>query len=134
MKKIVNLTPHAIVLRINASNMAAEPDATDIVIPPQAGADGRATPARVTSKAGPPVGDVNGIPIYGSPVWGPIEGLLAPAEDTIYIVSFVVLGRPEVAGRGDLVQPGTGPADGAIRYGDGPQKGQVFAVTRLVRG
>lgn len=132
--KIVNLTPHSVTLRINAANTAAEADASDIVIPPQAGTDGRATPARVTSKAGQPVGNANGIPVYTAPVWGPVEGLPAPEEDTIYIVSFVVLGRPEAAGRTDLVQPGTGPADGAIRYVDGPHKGQVFAVTRLIRG
>jgi len=41
-----------------------------------------------------------------------------------------VLGRPECQGRDDVVGPGTGPKDGAIRNEDG----NVIAVTRLVRG
>ena len=44
------------------------------------------------------------------------------------MVSGFVLAHPSVAGRSDVVGPGTGPADGAIRN----EKGQIVAVTRLI--
>jgi len=51
----------------------------------------------------------------------------------MYVVSVVVAGAlsPERRVVGDVVVPATGPADGAIRYSDGPRRGQIEAVTRL---
>jgi hypothetical protein len=79
-----------------------------------------------------------GIPIYGPTAYGQPEGLPDPESGTLYIVSALLASR--VPQREDVVYPGTGPNDGAIRYPatlpDGsphPQAGQVQAVTRLIR-
>lgn len=119
----VNLTPHEIVLAFGADN------AERLAIPPSG------TVARVSSTPGV-AEQVNGVPVpvMGRQTWGAVENLPAPVEGTLYIVSAVVLGRPECLNRTDVVGPGTGPNDGAIRIPDGPRKGQVEAVTRLVRG
>ncbi len=111
MAKFFNLTPHALVLR------AA--DGTDTTIAPSG------TVARVGTTPGAQVGELNGIPLFSNTTFGEIEGLPAPAEGTIYIVSGLVGGR--VSGRDDVVVPGTGPQDGAIRN----DKGHIIAVTRL---
>lgn len=62
--------------------------------------------------------------------YGGLLGLPEPKEDTVYIVSEIVISHPDVAGRKDIVAPATGPGCGAIRYADGPQKGQIDAVTQ----
>ena len=69
------------------------------------------------------VGEFEVIPIVRS-VFGPVEGLPEPAEDTIYIVSSLV--AQQCAGREDVVAPDTGPT--AVREG-----GQVVAVRRFQR-
>lgn len=124
--KFVNLTPHKVVLQ-NAKGERTE-------IPPSG------TLARVASKPGqylPHGGDATDtysqspVPIHDAPQWGAVEGVPPPEEGTIYIVSALVTGR---LSRPDVVAPGTGPNDGAIRFTDGPNKGQVDAVTRLNRG
>ncbi|MEK7628797.1 MAG: hypothetical protein AAB421_05300 [Patescibacteria group bacterium] len=133
MANFINLTPHPVRLRPNAANTAASPDATDIVVAPFAGPDGKPAPARVSSTPGGVVGEAAGLPIYGAPMWGAVEGLPAPVEGTIFIVSLLVLGH--LSGRDDVVGPGTGPADNTVRYSEPPErKGQVYAVTRLNRG
>lgn len=116
MARLVNLTPHAIVLRPS--------EGADVVIPPSGGV------ARVKSVPGG-ARNVEGIPVpVASPqVWGEIEGLPAPQEGVMYIVSAIVLGRLQGA-RPDVVGPGTGPQDGAVR----DDAGRVIAVTRLVQG
>jgi hypothetical protein len=45
----------------------------------------------------------------------------------LYVVGTMVAAR--AGDRGDVVSPGTGPADGAVRDADG----RIVAVTRLVR-
>jgi hypothetical protein len=117
---LVNLTPHEIVLAFGAERMAIP--ASGII-------------ARVASTPGV-AETINGVPVpvMGRQTWGKVENLPAPVEGTFYIVSAQVLGRPECLNRTDVVGPGTGPNDGAIRVPDGPRKGQVEAVTRLVRG
>lgn len=124
--KLVNLTPHAITLR--------SPDGTDHTIPPSG------TVARVSQTPGTP-STIEGVPVpvYSTPATGEVEGLPAPdprfvgcfQADTMYVVSALV--GLACKGRSDVVMPGTGPADGAIRETDGPRKGQIIAVTRLVR-
>lgn len=125
---IINLNPHPMRLRINA-NPAPVADPSDIVVQPSLGIDGKSIPARVSSTAGPLTGDINGVPAYGRTAWGTVEGLPEPKPGTIYIVSALVGGRPEVTGRDDVFVPGTGPRDGAIRT----VEGQIFAVTRLIK-
>ena len=112
--QLINLTPHAIVLR--------SPKGGDTTVPTSG------IVARVSSVSGTPeIFDGVPVPVYPTQTWGEIEGLPAPQEGTLYIVSAMVLGR--VQGRSDVVAPGTGPNDGAIR----DEGGRIRAVTRLVR-
>lgn len=110
----VNLTPHPIVLRAVTG--------TDTVLGPSGQV------ARVSSTPGEDV-ILPGVPVpvRGAPTWGAVENLPAPSHGIMYIVSGLVAGR--CAGRHDVVAPGTGPNDGAIRNRDG----HIVAVTRLVR-
>lgn len=112
---LVNLTPHPIVLALQ--------DGSRLTIP----ASG--TVARCTPPAAQ-VGAEDGVPVpvarQGGP--GPVQGLPDPAAGVVYIVSGMVLSHPSLAGRQDVLAPGTGPADGAIRNA----AGQIEAVTRLV--
>lgn len=89
------------------------------------------TVARVATIPGIEVCVVDGVPIYGATTFGEIEGLPEPVDGNIYIVSFLVSGR---AKRSDVVSPGTGLNDGAIRFQSGPKKGLIEAVTRFVLG
>lgn len=119
--KLVNLTPHAITLQI--------PDGSRVTLPSEGNARVDSDPAPLETLPGVPVA------VATSPqIWGAITGLPEPVEGTLYVVSLLVISRPEVAHRRDLVAPGTGPKDGAIRVTDGPRKGQIEAVTRLTRG
>ena len=122
MTEFVNLTPHPIRLRTAADDTAAVARDDDIVVPPAP--EG---PARVTTTPGVAEGNLGGVALYGQTKFGEVEGLPEPKTDTVYIVSALVGGR--VSGRSDVVQPGTGPADGTVRN----EAGHIFAVTRLVR-
>jgi len=114
---IVNLTPHNINLD--------DADGVRTVIPSSGVARVASTPGALETVAGVPV------PIAGRATYGEIEGLPDPVEGTLYVVSKVVLDVVnERGGRDDVVGPGTGPKDGAIRN----EAGNVIAVTRLVRG
>ena len=122
MKKLVNLTPHDV-------NLYAADGATLLRTIPASGMVARvsSTPGAAETVDGIPV------PVVGAPVWGQVEGLPAPIEGTMYIVSLIVAGRPEVSGRPDVLRPGTGPEDAPVRVQDGPRKGQIDGVTRLLR-
>jgi hypothetical protein len=117
--KLVNLTPHAIVLRDEAGE--------DHTIPPS----GRV--ARVRTIPGTPE-MVPGIPvpINGADQFGAVEGLPEHVEEGVLYVVSLAVGQALVATGHPVarqcVRPGTGPADGPIREG-----GQIVAVTRLVR-
>lgn len=126
MAIFVNLTPHPIRLRANATNLAAEPDPTDIVIDPRRGEDGKPTPARVPTTPGQSLPPLAGIATYGRTTYSQVEGLPPPVAGTVYLVSVLFAGRTE---RDDLFIPGTGPQDKPVRN----DEGQVFAVTRLVQ-
>jgi hypothetical protein len=119
--KFINLTPHPVRLRPDTANTAGVPADGDIVVQPE-----QAT-ARVPSTQGGEIGSADGIALFGRTIYGEVEGLPAPAADTIYIVSVMFAGR--VGDRQDVFVPGTGPKDGVIRNAEG----QVFAVTRLVQ-
>ena len=87
MKKLVNLTPH----QINEVT-------TRTAFPPSG------TIARVSVQY-TEAGKVNGIPLYKA-VYGLVTGLPAPEDDTIYIVSGLVLEALQGSGRSDCVAPG----------------------------
>lgn len=85
MKNFINLTPHAI--NVLEGGKMLEIPASGII-------------ARLEQKD-KKVGVVNGIDCYQT-VYGEITNLPAEKEDTIYIVSFLVLNK---ANRRDLVSP-----------------------------
>lgn len=105
---IINLTPHTIVVE--------KPNGERVSFPPSG------TVARVAVR-NVPDSPLDGIPV-SRPEYGPVEGLPNPEEGTTYIVSMLVGGR--VSGRSDIVGPDSGPT--AIRFTEGPQKGQIDAV------
>jgi hypothetical protein len=110
---IVNLTPHAIVLRGE--------DGEDHRVPPS----GRV--ARVSAKPGRVLRvDWLPVPVQAAPVYGAVEDLPPPADGVVFLVSGLVLAQS--AGRADVFGPGTGPSDGAVR----DEGGRVVAVTRLI--
>jgi hypothetical protein len=137
---IVNLTPHPIVLRGPNPRRCArgecpvdvdvdgscccQPRTVDTTIP----ASG--TIARVQMTEGTLVA-LPGLPCLVSTgaTYGAVEGLPAPAEGTIYVVSGRVLSALAGSGRDDVYGPGTGPTDGAVRDAEA----RIVAVTRLVR-
>jgi hypothetical protein len=109
--KMVNLTPHAICVRVGDKELQFPPSGQI---------------ARVAASA-EPCADVviDGVEVPSVATrYGDVEGLPEPAEGTMYIVSALVLGR--VTGRSDVVAPDTGPT--AIR-----EAGQVKAVVRFTR-
>ena len=119
---LVNLTPHAIVLR--------DADGADHVVPPSG------TVARVTAHPGA-LSDIGlPVPVASRTMYGAVEGL--PVDrvgawdcrpEVLYIVSALVGAAVSHQKRDDVVCPGTGPNDGAIR----DEAGRIVAVTRLVR-
>ena len=111
---IKNYTPHSITL--------AAPDGVRVTYPSSG-------VARVVNDAvAILVGDVGGIPVYDAPssAGATVVGLPDPVPGVVYVVSGLCAGF--IKGRTDVVSPGTGPADGAIR-----EAGQIVAVTRLIR-
>ena len=110
--EIINLTPHPITLR--------DSNGTDTVINPSG------TVARVSATPGM-LGYVGGVPVpVARPdIYGNVEGLPKAQQGTIYIVSAMV--GQHIKNRPDVLLPGTGPQDGAIRN----EKGHIVAVTRL---
>lgn len=116
--RLINLTPHTIVLQAH--------DGKQTSIPSSGLARVKAVGGGIyltTELSGLPV------PIHGAPAFGEVEGLPAPEEWAVYIVSGVVASALSGKGRTDVVSPGTGPGDGAIR----DEKNQIVAVTRLIQ-
>lgn len=115
MAKLVNLTPHAITIRL--------PTGQDVSIPSSGVARVSSTPGPLTSL----MLDIGEVPVALPTTFGEVEGLPAPEADTLFVVSALV-GAALKGSRPDVVMPGTGPQDGCIR-----EDGKVVAVTRLVR-
>jgi len=109
--KFVNLTPHAIVILRGEEK---------ITIPPS----GQVARVREDRKS---AGEILGIPVFVVE-YGEIEGLPAPAEDTIYLVSSLVLAALKAKGvaRPDVLAPDTGA--GAVRN----EQGQIVGVKALL--
>lgn len=115
---IINLTPHAITLRAD--------DGVDHVIP----ASG--VVARVTSTPGGVLPDQGlPVPVKGADTFGDVIDLPTPVDGVFYLVSALVGSalRDQGAARPDVLCPGTGPQDGAVRN----DKGHIVAVTCLKR-
>lgn len=110
---LVNLTPHSLNLYTP----------TGVIKLP---ASGQLARVRSTSE---PAGEILGMPVIRSS-FEPVVGLPDPQPGTSYIVSSLVLAalRAESKHRADLLAPGTGPNDGAVRN----SANQVVGVTRLV--
>jgi len=114
----VNLTPHPIVIAVDGHLMTIAPSGQVARVMQRPARD--LGVMHVGPEAGLPV------PIIASPEFGAVEGLPAPVQGTIYIVSGLVLAH--VRDRLDVYAPATGPADGVIR----DEGGRIVAVTRLV--
>lgn len=104
---MLNLTPHAIVLRTAAGDVAFQPSGTV---------------ARVSTIAADTGRVVAGVRVVRN-TYGPVQGL--PADGTPCIVSGMVLAALP-AGTPNVYAPATGAT--AIR----DERGQVIAVTELV--
>ena len=102
MKTFINLTPHAVRLN-NGTEFPAS-----------------GTIARVTSSFTD--FDSDGV---ATVVFGEVQNLPEPAENTLYIVSALVLSASK---RADLVAPATGHPE-AVRN----EKGQIISVPGFVR-
>jgi hypothetical protein len=111
MNKLVNLTPHAIVIRVGE---------TDLTLPPS-GQVARVAVRQVAD--GSLLTEAGEIPLYRSE-YGAVENLPAPEAGVVYVVSGLVAGR--CVERSDVWGPDTGPT--AVR-----ENGQVRAVIRLAK-
>lgn len=111
---MVNLTPHPITLRAS--------DGTDTIIPSSGVARVSSTPGVLETISGIPV------PVAGPTTYGEVTGLPDPEPGVWYVVSAMV-GAALHRTRRDVLCPGTGPQDGAVR----DDSGRIVAVTRLVR-
>lgn len=114
---IVNLTPHPVTLR------AA--DGADHTFPSAGVARVASTPGTLATVDGLPV------PVATPTTFGDVSGLPTPVAGTFFVVSALVGAALRASGstRQDVLCPGTGPNDGAIRN----DAGHIVAVTRLVR-
>jgi len=113
---LVNLTPHEV-------TVYSQDGQTPILTIPPSGTVARVTPiARI-------VGYLNGIPIR-KVEYGDITGLPEPQENTVFIVSTVVLIAAKEKGldRRDLVSPDTNP-DSCIRDSSGKIIGVKYFQT-----
>lgn len=114
---IINLTPHDI--------NVADADGNITKTYPASGDVARcATPVAVNAD---PIDDVPVVDVRAVP--GPVVGLPDPVDGIVYIVSGIVASHPDVVGRCDVVGPGTGPDDNAVRN----DKRQIIAVRRFRR-
>jgi hypothetical protein len=112
---IINLTPHAISLQTAEGEVISFPPSGEI-------ARVSSTPGILMTVPGIPV------PVASPTVFGEVTGLPAPQKGVFFLVSGMV-GAALRGSRTDVLMPGTGPADGAIRN----DKGHIVAVTRLIQ-
>jgi len=110
-KKLVNLTPHEI-------RVVGEDGEERLVIPPS----GKVARVRTEQTT---VGQVNNIPVVRT-MYGDVEGLPEPSENTLYIVSTLV--AQAVPYRDDVVAPDTSP-NGVVR----DEEGRIIGVKRFQR-
>lgn len=112
---LCNLTPHPLVLR--------GADGTDTTVPPSGNvARVSSTPGSLTEVPGVPV------PVASATVFGAVTDLPDPQDGVFFLVSGMVGAALVGRGRTDVLMPGTGPNDAAVRN----DKGHIIAVTRLI--
>lgn len=113
---LINTTPHDIVLRDDNGGETTIPKSNLTV--------------RVASSQGKR-NDLAGVPCacFDADSVGIVEGLPPPMDGVFFLVSGLVGAAMSGSGRDDLLVPGTGPSDGAVR----DAKGWIIAVTRLKR-
>lgn len=104
--KVINLTPHAVVI---TDGPTFEPSGTVA----------RVSVSQVDD------GVIAGVPVKKQ-TFGDIIDLPAPAPDTVYIVSAIVLAAAKEAGRTDCVAPDT---SNAVR----DEQGHIVSVPGFVR-
>lgn len=108
---VINLTPHDI-------NLCDPVTKSVIATFPKSGIVPRVT------QEGVAIGSLGGAPIIATK-YVDLEGVPESQEDTIYLVSSIVLQHPLLAGRSDVIAPDTGPS--AIR-----ESGQIVGCVRWV--
>lgn len=106
MKNLVNLTPHA--LKVQKQDSIETIPASGIIV-------------RVSTTE-QVIGEVNGTPLVRT-VFGSVEGLPEPAENTLYIVSAFV-SQALQGSRADIICPDTGKS--CIR-----ENGNIVAITQF---
>ena len=113
---ILNLTPHQITVRTTNG---------DITVP----ASGTIARVATAATAAEPVYVGTAMVSTQVVTYGKVSGLPEESEDTVYIVSGMVLNalREQGETRLDVVAPATGPADGVIR----DESGQILAVSKF---
>lgn len=109
-----NLTPHPVVLR--------DAGGTDHTLPSVGVARVTSTPG-ILRELGLPV------PVADADDFGEVTGLPDPEPGVFFLVSAMVGSAIKGRGREDVLVPGTGPSDSAVR----DEKGRIIAVTRLKR-
>ena len=130
--KIVNLTPHTVVVAADFNSSRVEFPSEGI--------------ARVTTSA-TKIDTVNGIEIVAT-TYGEVEGLPEPETGVVYLVSMVVGNVPAIKLRPDVLCPDTSP-QAAVRYPNGyivggtmengvkvggkDMSGLIYAVTRFTK-
>ena len=111
MANFINLTPHAIVVRLA--------DGTDLTFPPSGQV------ARLDEHPSRQMGKIDGVTILSRTNFGEVIGLPQfVTEGVNYIVSSLVAAQVV---RLDVFSPATGPNDGALRN----DKGHIVAVVAL---
>ena len=119
MSRLINLTPHAVTIRLNEA---------DIIIKPTEPAARVGLKTYRSSYRIASVWTENNIEIpVHVPLFGDVEYLPDPQEGVIYITSMIVASSLTGKERGDVMGLDTGPS--AIRDGDG----NIVAVRGLVK-
>jgi hypothetical protein len=114
---VFNLTPHAIALINNGKTDFIPPSPLPV--------------CRVSSTPGTLTDIGMFVPVATATTFGEIENLPEPLSGCVFIVSGMVASALAQQGvsRPDVLVPGTGPNDGAVR----DNSGRIVGVTRLVR-
>ena len=116
--RLVNLTPHKVVVRTENGDVVYEPSGQVARV---------STSEQYLMEVPDSKGNYVGVYLYEQ-TFGDIEGLPEPEEGVLYIVSLPVREAAKEKGRTDVISPDTSPA-GVIR----DEQGRIVAVKRFVR-
>jgi hypothetical protein len=123
MKKLVNLTPHAITVSTGEITMTFPPSGDAARVDTKNTVESPIVVSQFSNHDLEISVPLNTVTTFG------VIGLPEPEENVMYIVSAMV--AQQCLHRTDVIAPDTGPT--AIRYTDGPMKGQIEAVRGFVR-